>query len=159
MSRQMMRLRPPADEDLQPTAEEEMQRTPQSAEGLTKQTPMALQATHPTGSVPASQVDHAQGADRSSYFVGRYAQATPVASHLEHKKAETIVDGLLSEFSLPDTLRQCILRLINVLREHGIGAGQTALHNDETIDRKHVQLILRLLAAVARDDPQTRPLK
>jgi hypothetical protein len=155
MSRQMMRLRPP-DEDLQPTAEEEMQRRPQTAGGLTKQTPATLQATHPTGS---AQADHAQGADRSSYFVGRYAQATSVTSHAEHKKAEAIVDGLLSEFSLPDTLRQCILHLINVMREHGIGAAQAALHNDETIDRKHVQPILRLLAAVARDDLQTRPLK
>jgi hypothetical protein len=155
MSRQMMRLRPPAEEDLQPTAEEEMQRRPQIAGGITKQTPTALQATHPTGSVPASQADHAQGADRSSYFVGRYAQATPVTSHVEHKKAETIVDGLLSEFSLPDSLRQCILHLINVMREHGIGAAQAALHNDDAIDRKHVQPILRLLAAVARDDLQT----
>lgn len=158
MSRQMTRQqRPPAEEDLEPTAEEEMQRRLQTAVGITKQTPAALQATHPAGSAPASQADHVQGADRSSYFVGRYASATPIAPPVEHKKAEAIVDGLLSEFSLPDTLRGCILHLIHVMREHGIGAAQMALHEDETVDRKHVQTILRLLAAVARDDLQTHP--
>lgn len=159
MSHQMMRQRSPAEEDLQPTADEEKQRLGQTAAGLTKQTPITPQAIHSTDSLPASQAEHLSSAGRSSYFVGPYAPAAAVTPQVEHKKVEVIEDDLLSEFSLPDSLRQSVLHLIKIMREHGIGPAQAALHSDKSIDQTHVPSILRLLAAVSRDDHRLGPLK
>jgi hypothetical protein len=145
MSRQLVRQRPPADDDLQPAVDEEVRKLAQAAVGTTKQALAAPQAARPAhGEAAVHGGPHA--ADRNAYFSGRYSPLGP----------EMIVARRMAELGVPDFLRHCVLDLIRVLRERGLGAALAALHDDPAIDRRFEGQVRSLLAAIDRDDRETR---
>jgi hypothetical protein len=129
MSRQLVRQRPPAEDDLQPAVEEEMHKLALAAVGTTRQTPAAPQAGP-------------QMTERSAYFSGQYA---PVA-------AEMTIARRLAMLGVPHFLRHCVLDLIHVLRERGLGAALAAMHDDPTLDRRFADPVRNLLAAIDREE-------
>jgi hypothetical protein len=156
MSRQPIRLRPPADDDLDAMTEEEMRKQTQVAAGTKKESsaiPLASRATRqetmPQGAAPETTT-------RNAYFTGRYAPSAPGAASGK-MEPEKHVHRLLMEFELPESLRHCVLELVNVLREDGLGAALAALHNDPAIDRRFDSRVRQLLAVVEMEDRRARP--
>jgi hypothetical protein len=129
MSRQMVRQRPPADDDLQPAVDEEVRRLAQAAAGTTQQAPAG-----PRAAAPAA-------ADRSAYFSGKYSPTGP----------DMTVARRMADLGVPDFLHHCVSDLVHVLRERGLTAALEAMYHDPTIDRRIEGPVRRLLAAIDRE--------
>lgn len=152
MSRQPVRQRPPADDDLEPTTEEEKRRLAEAASRTTKPS-QAMPQAGPAArgpSTPLASAPHADG--RAAYFSGRYSPMGPAGSGPARMSPEMIAELRLAELGLPDSLRHCVADLIRILRDHGLGEALAALHNDPAIDREYEGPLRRLLADVDRDE-------
>jgi hypothetical protein len=125
--------------------EEEKRKPPHAAGPSAKPAPTAESERRKTGLEP----------ERNAYFGGRYSQAMFGGPGAVRMSLDMIVDHRMAEFGVPNSLRHCVMDLIQILREHGIGAALTALHNDPAIDARHQASVGRLLAAVA--DSGVRP--
>src|SRR5438874_473446 len=113
MSRQMVRQRPPADDDLQATPEQELRKPAQAAAGTTKlSAPLSEVGT----SAHAEAAPQSHAADRAAYFTGHYAGAKIATG------ADTTIEQQIAALGLPDALRHCVWELIHILRDQGIGA-------------------------------------
>jgi hypothetical protein len=154
MSRQMVRQRPPAEDDLQPVVDEEVRKLAQAAVGTTKLAPSAPQAARPAHGEAAVQ-GGSHAADRNAYFSGQYSPVASAGPAAGRKGLEMIIDRRMGELGMPDTLRHCVLDLIQVLRERGLGAALAALQDDPAIDRRYEGQVRSLLAAIDREDQQT----
>jgi hypothetical protein len=156
MSRQPIRLRPPADDDLAPLTEEEMRKRTQVA-AETKNESSAL--AHTGRATREEAMPHGAGpetAARNAYFTGRYAQADVPGGTAERMEPEKYLDRWLLGFDLPDSLRHCVLELVHVLREDGLSAALAALHNDPALDRRFEMRIRQLLAVVEMEYRRAR---
>jgi hypothetical protein len=152
MSRQPVRQRPPADDDLQATGEEEKRRLAEAAARTTKPTSPVPQASPAARGQPTPQAGAPHADDRAAYFSGRYSSMGATGSGSASMSPEMIAERRLAELGLPDSLRHCVADLIHILRDQGLGEALAALHNDPAIDRKYEGPIRRLLADVDRDD-------
>lgn len=155
MSRQPVRLRPPADDDLQATTEEEKRKRTEAAPGTTKQSPMLVHASPAARNQPAIQGAGPHAADRAAYFGGQYSPAVPAGADAGRMSPDMIAERRLAEFGLPDSLRHCVADLLHIMRDHGLGAALAALHNDPAIDKKYDGPIRSLLTAVDAYDRRT----
>jgi hypothetical protein len=156
MNRQLVRQRPPADDDLQTETDEDLQKRHHAGAGTMKEPQVSPQARK------LAREDMTSGAgphavDRSAYFTGRYSPDGRGSSVMARKVPDEIVDRRMLEFNVPGSLRHCVWELIHALREHGLNAALAALHNDPAIDRRYEGPVRSLLAAIDRDDRQTRP--
>jgi hypothetical protein len=129
VSRQPIRQRPPAEDDLQPTVAEEVRKLAQAAVGTAKQTPAAPHAGQPA-------------AERGSYFSGQYSPVGP----------EVALARRLAALGVPDFLRPCVVKLVHVLRERGTEAALTAMHENPAVAERFAGPLRSLLAAIDREE-------
>jgi hypothetical protein len=153
MSRQPIRVRPPADDDLQAMTEEELRKKAQGAAGTKKESPAVPQAGRTMRLEAMPQTAAPEAATRSTYFMGRYAAGDPAHGRME---PEMHVDRWLMEFHLPNSMRHCILELVHILYEDGLGAALAALHHDPALDRRFESQVRQLLAAIDMEDRRAR---
>lgn len=153
MSRQLVRQRTPADDDLQSGAEEDLRKAHNASMDLTKPVPHAPQPGLTDHAGPTYSGSGAQTTDRSAYFSGRYSHDAQDAGH---KSRQIMTDQQMAEFGVPGFLRNCVLDLVRVLRERGLAAALAMLHTDPAIDRRHEGQIRGFLAAIDRADRQNR---
>jgi hypothetical protein len=151
MSRQPIRQRPPADDDLQSSVEEELRKPVQAAGGTT------TQAMSPARAEAVSPLGPGATADRKAYFGGRYAGTAPVGPDGDRKGLDAIKARRLAEFGVPDSLHDCIVELIHILRDRGLVAALRALHDDPAIDRRYQVPIRSMLMAIDQDERPARP--
>jgi hypothetical protein len=148
MSRQLIRQRPPADDDLQAATEEDKPKLARAAATTARQASTAEQASRTT-SIQGDLRGVVQAADRSAYFVGRYSPEKSAVPGAGRMSLDMVVERRMAEFNIPDSLRHCVMELIHILRDHGLGAALAALHNEPAIDARHQGSVGRLLVAVA----------
>jgi hypothetical protein len=147
MSRQPIRQRPPADDDLQAKTEEEVRKQQPVSKDMAQAAPGLTQTHAAEHALPRPAAGAAPGSDRNAYFTGRYS-ALGSAGTMDHDK---LMASRLAEFGVPDGLRGCILNLIRILGEHGLGSALAALQGDAAIGKEYKSQVGNLLAALARE--------
>jgi hypothetical protein len=97
-----------------------------------------------------------QATDRTEYFTGRYAGSELVSALSGKKDPKKHNEPWLADYDLPDSLSHCIMELVRVLRERGLGAAMEALRDDRTIGRVYESRIRLFLTAIEMYDRHAR---
>jgi len=154
MSRQLIRQRTPADDDLEPATEEELRQRSHDAVMSTKQAPALPKEGQIATTTASLDRGDLQAGGRHEYFTGRYAPAAELKA--ARMRAETHVEAMSEEFGLPVSIRGCLLDLIHILRHKGMAEAMEALVKDAAIDQRYHHPILRLLATIEQNDRKGR---